>query len=265
MITTDQGALIECEPDSIIWRYMDLNKFNLLLSEKSLFFCRSDKFSDPYEASIPKSEAANRVIENMEIAKFYNNTTSLASAKKNSDNIRDLHIQHKKAFIVNCWHINTSESDAMWRLYLKTNEGVAIQSNYQKLSDSLNHNDEEIFISKVRYIDYQKDIWYHKEHYPFKNYNLFAPIVHKRLAFIHENELRVFQLINEAVDNSKYWLDQPNMKGKNISCDIDILIDKIILPPTADYDVQMKVESILDKYSFKKEIIESKLNDPPIY
>lgn len=265
MITTDQEGLIKCEPDSIIWRYMDLNKFDLLLSEKSLFFCRSDKFSDPYEASIPKREVENRIIENMRIAEFYNNTPSFASAKKNSDDMRDLHLQFKKAFIVNCWHINSTESDAMWRLYLKSNEGVAIQTSHQNLSNSLNHNKEEIFISKVRYIDYEKDIWYHEETYPFKSYNLFTPIIHKRKAFIHENELRVIQQIGEAIDKSNYWLYQPNTNGKNVSCDIDLLIDKIILPPTAEDDVQTKVESILEKYSVKKEIIKSKLNDPPFY
>ena len=35
---------------------------------------------------------------------------------------------------VNCWHINEHESAAMWDLYLKSNEGIAIQSTYQKLA-----------------------------------------------------------------------------------------------------------------------------------
>jgi len=52
--------------------------------------------------------------------------------------------------------------------------------------------------------------------YPVKGYNLFSPIVHKRKEFIQENELRVFQQIDEAVHNEKYWDSQSNQIGKLI-------------------------------------------------
>lgn len=265
MITTDHEALVKGDPDSIVWRYMDLEKFELLLKDKALFLCRSDKFVDPFEASIPRREAEYRVEEQLKLSDFFKRPMTREEAQVKSDQMGDLHKRFRKAFIVNCWHISTTESDAMWRLYLKTNDGVAIQSSYKRLYDSLNHNTEEVFFSKVRYLDYDKDIWHHKVDYPVTRYNLFTPIVHKRLEFRHENELRVFQQINEAVDNAAYWDDKPNQVGKNISCDTDILIDKIILPPTSEDDVKKKVDELLAKYGLKRETIKSKLNEPPIY
>ena len=280
MITTDHEALIKCNPDAIIWRYMDLEKFELLLKNKSLFLCRSDKFSDPFEASIPKEESKHRIQEEIKNAKSLNQPTNPEEAKKKSDNIADLHKRVRRAFVVNCWHINSSESDAMWRLYLKTNEGVAIQSSYKKLIDSLYKNKEEIFISKVRYINYAKDIWYHETDYPVTRYNLFTPIIHKRTAFSHENEVRVFQQIDSAVDNPNYWDVKPqwwtkfipfskfqpkSIIGKNVYCDINKLIEKVILPPTSDNYVLEKVKGLLTKYNFKAEITKSELNDKPIY
>ncbi len=280
MVTSEHPALIKCDPDTIIWRYMDLNKFKSLLKSNSLFFCRSDKFSDPFEGSVPKRESENRITEEFKIARLFKRDTTIEKAQKQSDNIANLHKKVKRAFVVNCWHINTNESDAMWRLYLKTNEGVAIQSTYKRLVGSLDHNEEEFFISKIRYIDYDNNIWYHPKDYPVDGYNLMTPIVHKRNSFSHENELRIFQQIHDAIHDDNYWVTKqswfrrylPLLKnqvktkiGNSIFCDTNKLIQKIILPPTSGNDVEGKVKAIMKQYDLNVEILRSKLDDEPIY
>lgn len=265
MITIENSALIKCEEDIIIWRYVDLEKFELLLNEKALFLCRSDKFSDPFEGSIPKREALHRDKSQAIIASEFGHQMTEEDAKSKSTEIGDYHKKLKKAFVVNCWNISTHESDAMWRLYLKTNEGVAIQSSFKRLYTSLQKNSEELYISKVRYIDYENGIWYDPKEYPYKGYNVITPIVHKRIEFKHENELRVFREIKEVPTNPEYWESQSNQIGKNISCEIDVLIDKIILPPTSEEDVLQKVSVLLSKHGLKKDIVKSKLDSNPIY
>lgn len=259
----DHELLIKPKPEQIIWRYMDLDKFESTLSQRSLFFCRSDKFSDPFEGTVPKREADHREKEEIHMAKFHRRTITIEEAKKKSENIGNLHKRFRRSFLVNCWHINKGESDAMWRLYLKTNEGVAIQSTAQSLNDALMGFEGEIMMSKVRYIDYDTDIWFDKDDYPFLGYNLLAPIVHKRTAFVHESELRVFQQIQDAVDNEAYWNDGEN--GRLIPCDLELLIEKVILPPTSDESLVAKVKSLLEKYGLKREIEKSKLIQEPYY
>ena len=148
---------------------------------------------------------------------------------------------------------------------MKTNEGVAVQSTIQKLAHSFDKTMEDIYISKVRYLNYDTDIYYHSIDYPSRHYNLLAPIVHKRTAFSHESELRIFQQILDAQNDEKYWENQENYLGKNIGCEIERLVEKIILPPTADPIVFEKVQSLLNKYSFSAKVEKSKLNDEPIY
>ena len=259
----EHELLIKPEPDQIIWRYMDLDKFESTLSQKSLFFCRSDKFSDPFEGSIPKKEVDYRVTESLRVAGFHKREMTVAEAKEKSKEMGDFHRRFRRSFIVNCWHINKGESDAMWRLYLKTNEGVAVQSTANRLQDSLRGFNGEVMMSKVRYIDYDADIWFHREDFPYRGYNVLAPIIHKRTAFIHESELRVFQQIQEAVNNEKYWKDGEN--GKLIPCNVESLIEKVILPPTSDDDLPLKVKTLLDKYGLKKEVEKSKLIQEPYY
>jgi hypothetical protein len=61
--------------------------------------------------------------------------------------------------IINCWHMNESESATMWDLYTKADSaGVAIQTTFKRLSDSLDKaNSEEISIGRVKYIEYDKE------------------------------------------------------------------------------------------------------------
>lgn len=60
--------------------------------------------------------------------------------------------------------MNDYESAAMWKLFLKTNEGVAIQTTYGRLFDSLDKLPKPVYVSTVKYIDYENDIidWGHK-------------------------------------------------------------------------------------------------------
>ena len=265
MPVRDHKAFILPDEDTVIWRYVDLEKFESMLNDKSLFFCRSDKFSDPFEGTVPKIESEFRIKTYMEFNAIQDGEINKEEAVKFSNDVAKYHKKLRSAFVVNCWHINKGESDAMWRLYLKTNEGIAIQSTVERLKQALIDYKEDIWISKVRYLDYEKDIWFHQDEYPNTGYNFFSPIIHKRLAFAHESELRIFQQINEAVGNEKYWENKPNHIGKQIPIDIENLIEKIILPPTSDEFVKNKVKGLLKKNGLNRRIEQSKLNEEPHY
>ena len=242
MAIEDFELCIKPKLDLEIWRYMDLEKFELLLKNSALFFCRADRFADPFEGSIPKKEV-----------------------KKDIEGISNQHKLMKKQRIINCWHINNNENDSMWKLYLKSNEGIAIKTTVERLKSSFINTDEQVFCSKVRYLDYEKDIWFDATDYPHTRYNLFIPLVHKRIEFIQENELRLIHSIDykEFLDN--YWDNQPIEKGKNIRVDINILIDKIYCAPTCDNYQISKIDGIIKKYGYSFNIKKSKLSNLPYY
>lgn len=261
----DHPALIQPNEDDSIWRYMSLDKFESSIKKKAIFFCRVDRFSDPFEGSIPIKEAAYRIISQEEISNFYGNSFDKNGAEENIKALAETHKKFKKATIVNCWHINENESDGMWRLYLKSNEGVAIKSTVAKIIKSFEKTKENIYISKVRYIDYDKDVWFHKIDYPCRSYNFLTPIVHKRIEFSHEAEMRLIFSILEAESDEKFWIKQEFEKGIFISVDMELLIEEIVLPPTSDSYVENKVKDILAKYGLNKVVRRSKLSSEPIY
>jgi len=253
------------DPNWVIWRYMDLAKFESLLKNKALFFCRADRFSDPYEGSIPKKEANHRLPEREYLAVYYGTTFDSQKAKDSIKSISNLHKKFKKQKIINCWHINNAENDSMWQLYLKSNEGIAIKSTVQKLIYSFRETEETIFCSKVRYLDYEKDIWFHKTEYPIESYNMFVPLIHKRIEFQQENELRLIHTIDIKNYSENYWNEQPIEKGKNIPAKLNDLIEKVYCAPTSDsYQIE-KIHNLIEKYGFSFEIEKSALSNEPYY
>jgi hypothetical protein len=214
-IQDDHIALIPIHKNCILTRYMDLEKFISLIETKSLYFRRDDKFTDPFEGSIPIKEKEYQEISNQ------NNGHAA------------FHNEMRATTVVNCWHINNYESELMWRLYVKTNEGVAIQSNISRITDAFVKTPEILYASKVKYIDYIKDIWYDPVSYPYHVYSSIQAIIHKRKEFALENEFRIFYELVEInrFEIEKFWLSQPEKLGKKISLDVNKLIDKVIFSP----------------------------------
>ena len=253
-------CFLPLEPASTIWRYLDLKYFKSLLETQSLFFCRADKFIDPFEGSLPKIEAENRKNEMWKISHFPGYNFGEKQIDKNIRNLQEDHINFKRTTIINCWHVNSNESDAMWRLYLKDNEGVAIQSTTERIYKTIKEIPEVIGLSKVRYLNYEKDVWYHPVDYPNHAYSVYSPILHKRIEFTHENEFRLFCEINEAINNQSYWETQPNEKGKFIKVNLNTLIEKIYMPPTIDNTTYLKIEQISKDLGYNFIFCPSKLS-----
>jgi len=120
-----------------IWRYMDFYKFVSILEYNSLFFpnIKCLKKFDKMEGFLPNN-----------VAKYISHPSLLYALK-----------EARKTLFVNCWHINKIESYAMWKTYLNNNEGIAIQSTFERLKNSLAGYEKDIFFGKVKYI-YSNDI-----------------------------------------------------------------------------------------------------------
>lgn len=161
----------EPQDNANIWRYMDFTKFASLLDKQALFFVRADKLGDPFEGSYSKANISHRQ------QKFEDRAGS-NHLQFWSDQCR----QMLKSVAFSCWHINRYESAAMWKLYLKSNEGIAIRSNFGRLRDSFSKKEKhDIYIGEVHYIDYER------EDMPLHS---ISPFIHKRKSFEHERELR---------------------------------------------------------------------------
>jgi hypothetical protein len=150
---------------------MDLFKFESLLKQSCLFFCRADKLSDPFEASLRREEA-ERIKHAELLAELIGEDLPLLPGQNLWEPARYVRARSIRSFVVNCWHIN-------------------------------------------------------------------------------------------AINNDKFW--NPNEIGLFIPCDIDLLVERVILSPTSDEIAHKRVIELVEQHGAKLTIETSELNQKPSY
>lgn len=223
-----------------IWRYFELWKFIDLLNTRQLFLSRVDKLNDPHEGSITQPQRDALFMQYFHAASTYGrNILDSLSPERQSDYRRML----KDRTYVSCWHMNESESEAMWRLYCGAEEGVAIRTTYEKLRISL--SGQEMYIGLVSYKDYEK------EGYPLIQIDPewppedvdYYPFMHKRKAFEHEREVRVIKKVDATVNGE-------SAEGVRLAWnDLENLIERIYVNPYAGAGYFDAVKVVVIKFA----------------
>jgi hypothetical protein len=225
-----------------LWRFIDFTKYIDLLDRRELYFCRLDNFEDPYEGAFPTNQVEfETVIQATNHVKQFN--------------------------FVNCWHMNDFESAAMWSIYLKNHNGVAIQTTFEKLKSSFDETHEDIHLSIIKYHDYNQ-----KSQNELINENPWSlgssgstinPQIFKRTSFDYERELRAIY-IDMPIERDLEKVKKRNLgHGKSIKVNLEKLIEKIYIAPKADTWFKDLVISVTAKYSLSKPIEKSDLYNRP--
>ena len=216
-------------PEATLWRYMDFTKFVSLLDTQSLHLARADTLSDPFEGSFPKWNVALRPHRYPE--EFLEQMSSTSQTAR-------------QMVFINCWHESANESAAMWKLYAREHDGIAVKTSYQSLRDSLKGT-QPIHIGCVTYIDYSKNL--------IDEGNLFDPYLYKRQEFEHEHEVRAMAC--------QLGSDPPT--GIYHDVDLSTLIEGIIIAPYAEDWFAALVRSVASRYGLGNYVAKSLLAETP--
>jgi len=222
-----------------IWRYMDFTKFVSMLHYKSIHFTRVDKLKDPYDTSI---------------ASFFVEHTDLSQSLLKK--IMKLEARRKKLF-VSCWHINNyTDSAALWKVYMKSDEGIAIQTTVKKLISVLEASAENIPFDLVSVNYDTKKLFFKTNRSDGKI--LWTPkyeevLFTKRSCFQHENELRIILAISNLKSTGFDWRD----------LDMNLLIESIRVNPEAPTWIVSLVRDLAKNYNIDCETLKSKIYHCP--
>lgn len=264
-------------PDNgaIIWRYMDFAKFLALIDRRSLYFASliTLEKDDPYEGHFPDRD----VEAILKIGRSTEQVRSFMKLKKTlpARTVKSIFEIWRRTILaneinrhttfVNCWHINSGESDAMWRLYSLQGQGIAIQSTYGRLSQALKKERRRIFIGKVQYKDYQVK--------NFTEFNGFGPALHKRSSFAHENELRAAldDVSHLGLKGEVFFQDDMLQRiraqnpasrpsGTYVKVDVEVLIQSVVISPASPHWMTETIKSVLKRFGLDPKIVsQSKL------
>lgn len=248
----DHPLFIQPESEKVkVWRYMDFTKFVSLLEFRKLYFTRADKFEDPFEGSLPKLNVKKRDLAPYALPDPLKGV-NIQMSRSMAEQSRNL----PRYIAINCWHMNEHESAEMWKLYLNSNEGVAIQSTYSLLKKSFT-DEERIYLGIVKYIDYDRDY--------LDPSNFYNPFIHKRKSFQHEKEVRALVRRTSVVDNDFDFSKETINHGLKIEIDIETLIQNIYVAPNAHEWFVELVESIVERHGYTFKVVHSKLDETPLF
>ena len=231
--------------DAVLWRYMDFTKFVSLLDTQSLYFARADRLGDPFEGSFSKVNTALRPA-------LYERELPDADWGKLWSFFRAM----RQFTLINCWHESDHESAAMWRLYSREHDGIAVKSNFKSLTRSFTCSDV-IYIGKVDYVDYDTTF--------IPERNAFSPYLHKRRSFEHEREVRA---ITRNIPASGASLDTPQETGATgsyFAVDLSLLIEEVIVAPYADSWFLELVQAVAARYGLTASVSRSGLSESPVW
>lgn len=147
----------------------------------------------------------------------------------------------------------------MWKLYLKSDEGVAIQSTFPRLKQSI-IDGEKVFIGQVKYLDYNSDLIDNPSNY-------LEAFVHKRKSFEHEKEIRAVVFKGPWTPNGEQFdfKIETIQHGLHIKVDIECLIEKIFIAPGAPKWLADLVKAVVKQYGYSFEVVQSDLSSSPMF
>lgn len=239
-------------PYTLLWRYMDLSKFVALIQKSSLVFPRADKLGDPFEGSAPLPNIqAFRYVMDLRKSHPDQDPYKGLSDEQVSSIFSGASSFRRQALLLNymsCWHMNDSESAAMWKIYSKSSVAVCITTDYHTLSSIL---PDEVCMGEVEYVDYNSTY--------VDPINSFSFFMMKRKSFSHEKEARAI------FADFEYWNDSNSPYIKEFSVPLNHLIKKIYVSPESPDWFRDVVSDLVIKYGLDIPVQHSELNSVPLY
>ncbi|RYG29040.1 MAG: hypothetical protein EOO01_38820 [Chitinophagaceae bacterium] len=215
----------EVDNEATLWRYHDLARYINLLLKRQLFFCRADRFEDPFEGK-----------------NFMEAEKDRASGSENTYRLQ------RSLVTLNSWHLNKAENYAMWKIYARGSFGLAIQTNFEKLKQSFQVTDKPVYIGKVSY--------YEDSVAPDTAIDPLCQFLRKRNIYQYENEVRCCYLLSNK-DESVAWQEQGADNGIFIDVDINMLIERVYISPYSPRWISDIITGLHQKFGIEKEVIHS--------
>jgi hypothetical protein len=211
--------------DSKLWRYMSFSRFMWLLQNRQLWMSRADKLEDPWELAITQEEIDYLAARDL--------ITPLGQTREETFAERNKRINElwRTTTYVNCWCALEYESHALWRVFCGSNEGIAIQTSWLKLSEVA----DNLRIGEIVYGHNASKI---------RTPQLEKVVLRKRQMFEYENEVRIIA----HNDTSNPSLIKGEF-GFQLLFDPERSLDTVVVHPEADQSFMDVVVSAVDKYS----------------
>lgn len=241
----EHPEIVTPSDETVLWRYVNLERLIALLCDSELFLCRLDRFRDPWEGVWPRP-----IVEAMR----------QNWPPQSREMVLSFTEQIKTAIFVNCWHAGEHESAALWDLY-SGQAGIAIRTTRGRLKSSIS-SEKNYFLGKVSYCDYAS------ESPPGTSLNMLIPPFLKRKSFEHEREVRIltWHLPFKNSDEKSGFDWSQTREFDSLKVVLADLIESIYISPTSPSWFPDYIKKLLTKFELPDvTVISSDLYDRCVY
>ena len=256
------------DPNEIVIRYTSLAQFIWIVTQQKLPLIRLDLFRDPFEGSAPKSLIEqqmilsghrNSIVQQMRVQQHHypNHQWPPVPLQTTGDWWADMSARRRNRTYsthASCWRWGP-ESEGMWRLYCGERGGVALQTTFARLEQSVEA--ERIVAGMIQYEDYDTVP-------PFKEDLDY--VMYKRVGFAFEQEVRLLRTdqdhYGKLCNRTAYEKLPPCLP---IPWNIGAAIDRILVNPYADdwYVDAVRAAARLASEELEGRVAWSLLHKPP--
>ena len=227
-------SLIEPADDDSLWRYQDFCKFQSLVKENALFFCRLERLKDPREGTLP-SATADALKDFLRIP-------------NKDERVRSFAEMTRAITTVNCWHLSNYENALMWSSY--ADPGVAIKTTFASLKDSLRLSHPQVQGGIVQYIDHDTDEAVRiQSQGQYKEWSSGEMAILKYQSFEGEKEFRLISyLTSKVIDGNTGRIIEPKRTDDGIFVNVSLyqLLQEVVISPYADDELESKVRALME-------------------
>lgn len=215
--------------DSELIRYMSIDKFEHLMTTKSLYFTRASKFIDSEEGNFgTTNEALSPSLYGVHhelISKYRSELPGIL----------------REVVHVSCWSSSTETLD-MWDEFGDSGKGVALKTTWTNLTNSL-QTPLPIFGGCVEY-ENRNDIFIPER-------NVFHPFVYKDKRFSKESEVRLISMWLGDTQGKINGLYPHSPEPLLVPVDLNLLISSVVFGPNTS---SLSISSV-EKHMFEKFLV----------
>jgi hypothetical protein len=220
-----------------IWRYLDLSRFISMLQSQSVYFATESELmgSDKWEGAFGSWVVRNRLYRRqmaIQEAGLSGTAHETADYLLGMPDERDADDELLR-LAVSCWHLGESESAAMWKLYTRGQDGVAIRTSVSCLLSALRKDGRAPDYGLVRYLSNDESERYRNGMRPVQS--VFA----KRAVYDYEREVR-------------FIVRSEGTTGFPVHVELASLVDNIVLSPDYPEWAETGLRHALDRFGFSE-------------
>jgi len=223
-IFEEDWPFVEVPENEILWRYMELWKFEDFLKTSTLYMARPDTFLDQLEGRFSEGNKTRKSRSDEAFHDLYNIQEGDSKSYVET---------HRTIVFISCWHRGSKESLRMWREYTDSPQSAVVVSSVKAMRRFL---PQKLMAFGVKY---------HPNDFPRTEFSHNSLFFYKTSDYAYERE---FRILRSPLETEVFHSENPDDKFRRVPVNLKKIVHRVISHPNATRETKNRIDDLLKKY-----------------